>query len=184
MGKVFEEISAELQKWIQAQQMFFVASAPIAGDGLVNCSPKGMDTLRVMGPNEVAYLDLTGSGAETIAHLKENGRMVFMFCAFTGAPKIVRLHGQGSAITSNQPEFADLKDQFPELTGVRSIISCKVQRVSDSCGYSLPRYDYVEDRDTLTKWAEAKGDTGLSEYRRQKNLKSLDGLTALTADES
>lgn len=97
MGKVFEEISAELQKWIQAQQMFFVASAPIAGDGLVNCSPKGMDTFRVMGPNEVAYLDLTGSGAETIAHLKENGRMVFMFCA----PKIVRLHGQGSAITPN-----------------------------------------------------------------------------------
>ncbi|MBT6145848.1 MAG: pyridoxamine 5'-phosphate oxidase family protein [Gemmatimonadetes bacterium] len=184
MGKVFEEITPDLQGWIQAQHMFFVATAPMAEDGLVNCSPKGMDTFRIIGPNEVAYLDLTGSGAETIAHLKENGRMVFMFCAFTGAPKIVRLHGQGTAITPNQSEFAELKEHFPELTGTRSIISCKVQRVSDSCGYSLPRYDYVGERDTLTKWAQAKGDAGLSDYRREKNSASLDGLPALAADES
>lgn len=176
MGKVFDEITPKLRTWIEAQHLSFVASAPLQGDGHINCSPKGMDTLRILGGNEVAYLDLTGSGAETIAHLKENGRIVFMFCALSGPPKIVRLHGQGTIVTADQPEFAGLAAHFPEQAGARSIITCKVERVSDSCGYAVPRYEYVSERDTLTKWTDAKTEPALEAYRQQKNAASIDGL--------
>jgi Pyridoxamine 5'-phosphate oxidase len=179
MGKVYESITPELAKWIDRQKLFFVATAPLAGDGLVNCSPKGMDSFRILGPREVAYLDLTGSGIETTAHLRENGRMVLMFCAFDGPPKIVRLHGTGETLTPEHPEFAFLIGQFPAYRGTRSIIRAKLSRISDSCGYSIPKFDYVGERDTLEKWCESRTDEELVEYRQKKNTLSLDGLPGL-----
>lgn len=156
-----------------------MATAPLSGQGLVNCSPKGMDTFRIVGPREVAYLDLTGSGIETAAHLKENGRVVFMFCAFAGPPKIVRLHGTGQVLTPETPGFEQLRAQFPDYPGARAVIRAQLTRVSDSCGYAVPRYEYLGERDTLLRWAEAKGPEGLLEYRGQKNRLSLDQLPGL-----
>lgn len=179
MGKVHDGISDDLRKWIQQQHVFFVATAPLAGDGFVNCSPKGLDSLRVLGPAEVAYLDLTGSGAETIAHVRENGRIVLMFCAFAGAPTIVRLHGRGTIFESGAPQFDRLRREFPDHLGSRAIVHVDVTRVSDSCGYAVPLCDFRSDRQTLTRWAEAKGPDGLRTYRERKNAFSIDGLPAL-----
>jgi hypothetical protein len=180
MGKVYEAIDEKLAAWIQQQHIFFVATAPRSDEGLVNCSPKGLDTFRILDPQTVAYLDLTGSGVETIAHLKENGRIVIMFCAFTGAPDIVRLHGKGSVLEPDHPDFAELIGRFPTLPGVRSIIRVAVQRVSDSCGYGVPRYSYQDERDALIKYAENKGPAGMAAYRAQKNKRSLDGLPGVS----
>ena len=179
MGKIYEEITSELRQWIEEQSLFFVGSAPLDCDGHVNCSPKGMDTFRILGDVEVAYLDLTGSGVETVSHVRENGRIVFMFCALSGPPKIVRLHGHAVVVTSDQPQFEQVKSHFSEHQGVRSIITCEVKRVSDSCGYAVPRYEYVGERDTLTRWTESKGVQGLEDYRRQMNEVSIDGLPGL-----
>lgn len=179
MGKTFDAITPELQEWLAAQHLFFVATAPLAADGLVNCSPKGGDTFRVLGPCEVAYADLTGSGIETVAHLRENGRIVLMFCAFIGGPKIVRLHGTGEVVTPATPAFDVLRDIFPALPGLRAVIRIHVARVSDSCGYAVPFYDYVGPRDTLDKWAVKQGNAGLADYRARKNARSIDGLPAL-----
>ena len=179
MGKIHEQISDELTDWIQRQHVFFVATAPSAPDGHVNCSPKGGDSFRVMDSHTVAYQDLTGSGAETIAHLRENGRIVIMFCAFEGAPKIVRLHGRGEVISPAHPDFESLSAFFPENLGMRAIIRTKVSRISDSCGFAVPFFDYQGQRDLLDKWAEAKGDAKLKEYRQEKNARSIDGLSAI-----
>lgn len=179
MGKSYEGITPDLARWIERQRMFFVATAPLAGDGLINCSPKGMDTFRILGPREVAYLDLTGSGVETIAHSRENGRIVFMFCAFEGAPKIVRLHGRSEVLPTDSPEFLTLAPRFPEHPGRRAIIRARLTRISGSCGYSVPRYDYAGDRDALVRWSASKGPEGLRQYRREKNARSLDGLPGL-----
>jgi hypothetical protein len=180
MGKAYDSIGDSLAEWIGRQRMFFVASAPLAADGLINCSPKGMDSFRILGPREVAYLDLTGSGVETIAHARENGRIVFMFCAFDGPPKIVRLHGVSEVLPAHTPEYALLRPMFPAHPGTRAIIRARLTRVSDSCGYAVPRYEYQADRDTLVRWSEAKGDDGLERYRAEKNTVSLDGLPALS----
>ncbi len=182
MSKVYDEITPDLQRWLEEQRMFFVATSPLAGDGLINCSPKGMDTFRILGAREVAYLDLTGSGVETIAHLRENGRIVLMFCAFSGPPKIVRLHGTGRIVMPGSPEFASLCGLFPEYPGSRSIVQVSLTRIGDACGYAVPRFDYVGERDALTRWAETKGEDGLAKYRAEKNARSLDGLPGL-ADE-
>lgn len=179
MGKLYEEITPELGAWLKQQRVFFVASSPLSANGLVNCSPKGMDTFRVLGPNQVAYLDITGSGVETIAHLRENGRIVFMFCAFTGPPKIVRLHGTGEVITPESHEWSGLCERFPEYPGARSVIRASISRISDSCGYGVPRFEYLEDRDTLIRASEAKGLDGLQQYRNEKNARSVDGLPGL-----
>lgn len=179
MGKTYDEITPELRAWIAAQHMFFVASAPLSESGHVNCSPKGGDSFRVLGPREAAYADLTGSGIETIAHLRENGRIVAMFCAFEGGPKIVRLHGRGEVIERGDAKFESLRGHFPALPGLRAFIRIDVIRVSDSCGYAVPFYDYIKPRDTLDQWAEAKGAVGLTDYRAQKNRTSIDGLPAL-----
>lgn len=181
MGKVFDEIPPNLAEWLGRQKLFFVATAPLAADGLVNCSPKGMDSFRVLGPREVAYLDLTGSGIETVAHLRENGRIVFTFCAFDGPPKFVRLHGTGEAITPGHPDFEKLLTRFPTYHGTRCVIRATLTRVSDSCGYSVPLFDYVGERETLVKWCEVKTEDELTEYRRKKNARSLDGLPGLDA---
>lgn len=182
MGKLYEEITPELATWLKAQHMFFVGTAPLAADGFVNCSPKGMDTFRILGPREVAYLDLTGSGVETIAHLRENGRIVIMFCAFSGPPKIVRLHGTGHVITPESPEWESLRQGFPEYPGARAVIRVQVSRLSDSCGYAVPRMEYQEERDVLIRSTEAKGVEGIKKYQREKNARSLDGLPALDSE--
>ena len=176
MGKVCDCIDDELAAWIGAQRLFFVATAPLSAEGHVNCSPKGGDSFRVLGPLEVAYQDYTGSGVETVAHLRENGRIVVMFCAFDGKPNIVRLHGRGEVLLPSHPRFAELSALFPPNPGTRALIHVQVQRVSTSCGYSVPTFDFRADRDILDRWATAKGEEGLAEYRATKNAASLDGL--------
>lgn len=183
MSKVFEQIDDKLTRWIGRQPMFFVSTAPLSADGHVNCSPKGMDgTFAVLGPHRVAYLDYFGSGSETIAHLRENGRIVVMFCAFSGPPKIVRLHGRGRVVRPHDEEFPSLRDEFSKEReqGVRSVIVIDVDRVSDSCGYSVPRLEYVEDRDVLDLHQLKKP----AEYYEEpaaavRNASSIDGLPAL-----
>ena len=179
MGKVFDTITPELQKWIEKQKMFFVATAPLSANGHINCSPKGLDSFRIIDAHTVAYQDLTGSGIETIAHIQENKRIVLMFCAFNGPPKIVRLHGEGEAITPGHKGFEFLSSQFPYRRGTRAYIRIQLNRISDSCGYAVPLYEFVKDRDVLDKWAEAKNDEGLEEYRAAKNAVSIDGIKGL-----
>jgi len=182
MGKVFAELDDDLRAFIAEQHLFFVATAPLSADGHVNLSPKGLDTFRIFGPTTVAYLDLTGSGVETIAHLRENGRLTVMFCAFAGRPRILRLYGKGRAVLPADAEWAEVSAGFPELPGVRSVIVLEVERIADSCGYAVPRFEFVADRPQLIDWCEKKGDDGLREYKLQKNATSLDGLPGLPAD--
>jgi hypothetical protein len=162
--------------------MFFVATAPTGADGHVNVSPKGMaGTFAVLGERRVAYLDFHGSGAETAAHLRENGRITLMFCAFDGAPNIVRLHGAGRVVPATDPGYAELLEFFPaapDVHGARSIIDVEVHRVSDSCGYAVPLMSYQGDRDLLVRWSARRSDDDLAEYRRAKNAASIDGLPA------
>src|SRR4051812_28720078 len=179
VGKVHDNITDSLREWIERQHLFFVATAPVASDGLVNCSPKGLDSLSILGPREVAYVDLTGSGAETIAHVRENGRIVLMFCAFEGPPTVVRLHGMETVVTKTSAAWDRLRAGFPDYLAIRAIISIDVTRVSDSCGYAVPLYDFRSDRETLLRWSENKGAEGLEQYRRQKNVVSINGLPAL-----
>lgn len=176
MGKLYDTIDADLERWIRCQKVFFVGTAPLSPDAHVNCSPKGGDTFRVLGRREVAYLDLTGSGIETIAHVQENGRIVIMFCAFEGTPKIVRLHGKAAVLYSSDPEFERLRMQFPSHAGARAIVKVAVTRISDSCGYAVPRLDFVEQRDVLDKWTDRKSPEELAAYRTAKNSTSIDGL--------
>lgn len=179
MGKVFDEIGDDLAAFIARQQMFFVATAPLAADGHVNLSPKGLDSFRVLDPRNVAYLDLTGSGVETISHVRENGRVTLMFCAFEGSPKIVRLYGQGEVVRPGDAGFDALRGLFPGFDGVRAVIRVRVDRVADSCGYAVPRYRFEEQRRQLTEWVDRKGDEGVRRYQREKNRVSIDGLPAL-----
>jgi pyridoxamine 5'-phosphate oxidase-like protein len=176
VAKAYPEIDEALRKFIQAQSVFFVATAPLAANGHVNVSPKGLDTFRILGPRRVAYLDIFGSGVETIAHLRENGRMVMMFCAFQGAPKILRLHGQGRAVEPHEAEFAALQGQFPVFEGTRAIIVVEVRRISDSCGYGVPLLKYDAERAELPAWCRKRGTEGLKIYRQEKNRQSIDGL--------
>jgi hypothetical protein len=180
MSSTYDEITPELSAWIAAQHLFFVATAPLSQDGHINCSPKGLETFRVLGPRAVAYLDLTGSGAETIAHLRENGRIVFMFCEMSGAPKIVRLHGTGRVVLPGTGEWAEHAHRFEPHPGARTIVLADIERVSDSCGFGVPKYEYVRQRRGLTTWAESKGTAGLAQYREEKNSKSIDGLPGLS----
>lgn len=181
MGQTYSSIDDNMQAWIEQQQMYFVGTAPLASDGHINCSPKGLDSLVILGPNSAAYLDLTGSGAETIAHLRENGRIVVMFCAFEGAAKIVRLYGVGTPVFPETEEYAELAKHFPDLPGIRSIIKIDVQRVSDSCGYGVPLYDFKAQRKSLVKGWQQRGSDGVETYQQENNLFSLDGLPAVPA---
>lgn len=177
-----DTLTAAQQDFIAQQKMFFVATAPRADDGLINLSPKGLDgTFAVLDERTVAYLDLTGSGVETIAHLRENGRICVMFCAFEGSPNILRIQGRGEVIEPGDARFDELSKHFPDLPGVRSIIVVHAQRVADSCGFGVPVMRYVGERDTLTQWAQKKGPDGVAEYRAKKNRVSLDGLPGVTA---
>jgi hypothetical protein len=178
--EVFETISDELAAFIGEQPLFFVATAPLAG-GHINLSPKGLDTLRVLGPRSVAYLDLTGSGNETSAHTAENGRLTMMFCSFGATARILRLYGKARTLLPENPEFRNLRPLFPELPGERQIIVLDVERVQTSCGYAVPRMDNPRARDTLVRWAENKGPDGIEQYQQAKNVVSIDGLPAPVA---
>lgn len=181
MGKVYDAIDEPLQRWIARQHVFFVATAPLDPDGHVNVSPKGLDSFRVLDGTTVAYLDLTGSGVETIAHLRDNGRICVMFCAFDGPPRIVRLHGRGRVVERGHAGFEEAAAAFPPRRGARSVITVSVERVSDSCGYAVPLMAYERDRDRLDQWADARDDAALEEYRATKNVASIDGLPGLAA---
>ncbi len=179
MGKLYPELDARISAFIEAQHLFFVATAPSGTEGHVNLSPKGLDCFRILGPRRVAYLDYVGSGAETLAHLRDNGRIVVMFCAFDGPPKILRLHGRGRGIEPADEAFPSLAAHFPSEPGVRSIIDIEIVRISDSCGFGVPLYDFRGPRPQLIAWAEKKGPEGLADYQRAKNATSIDGLPAL-----
>lgn len=156
--------------------MFFVASAPNGPGGHVNLSPKGMDTFRVLGPRQVAYLDLTGSGNETAAHLVQNGRITFMFCAFEGKPSILRLYGTGRTVRPDCPDWPEPAAHFSMLPGARQIVIAEISRVQTSCGFGVPLMTFAGDRDALRRWAQVKGQDGLLSYRESHNRRSIDGL--------
>jgi len=179
MGHIGNTIDDHLQTWLAQQRLFFVATAPLSGDGLINVSPKGLDTFRVLDPQTVAYLDLTGSGIETVAQVKENGRIVLMFCALEGPPKIVRLYGRGEVVEPGQPEFQPLLSQFPEQLGTRSIIRVALTRVADSCGFGVPLFSFQGERTALGDWARKIGPEAIAGYQQKKNAHSLDGLPGL-----
>lgn len=179
MGKEYTEIDEGLKGWIERQKMFFVATAPASTDGLVNCSPKGLDSLRVIGPHDLAYVDTGGSGIETVAHLRENGRITLMMCAFEGPPKIFRFYGTGTAIEPHDDGFDALLAQFPPMPAARNIIRIRVDRIIDSCGYGVPLYDFKAHRDSLGNYFSKQSDDAIREYRRRKNTTSLDGLPGL-----
>ena len=184
MARVHDEITDDLRAFIARQHLFFVASAPRGDEGHINLSPKGVDSFRVLSPTRVAYMDLTGSGNETAAHVLENGRITFMFCAFDGPPNILRLYGKGHAVLPDQPEWAGLAGSFALHPGTRQIIVADIERVQTSCGFGVPLYAYVGERDHLFKWAEKKGEAGLREYQRAHNRYSIDELpTPLAAPE-
>jgi hypothetical protein len=179
MGKLYETITEELANWIEKRELFFVATAPLSADGLINCSPKGLDSFRIINPTTVAYADFTGSGIETAAHLKENGRIVIMFCAFSGPPLIVRLHGNGTFVDMRSEEFSTLSERFPNQPGVRGYIKVDVSRISDSCGYGVPKFEYIGQRETLVKSIKNKGPEKLAQYRSDKNATRIDGLPGI-----
>ena len=170
----FEVLDEKLTAFIQKQAMFFVATAPT--EGRINLSPKGLDTLRCLDKTTVAFLDLTGSGNETAAHLSENGRLTMMFCSFAAEPKILRLYGTGTVIGQHDSKWDDFSQHFPSYPGTRQIIVLHIQSIQTSCGFGVPRMDLVGQRDTLGQWAEKKGPEGLKNYWREKNANSIDGL--------
>lgn len=180
MGKILDHIDTWTQEFVRAQPMFFVATAPLTPKGHVNLSPKGHDSFRVLSDNRVAYLDLGGSGIETTAHLRENGRITVMFMALSGSPMIVRLYGRGRTVEPGQDEYASLLTHFPEYVQPRAVIIIDVHRVSHSCGYGVPKMTVQGPRDQLARWTEKKGHQGVLDYRRDKNLLSIDGLPGLT----
>jgi hypothetical protein len=187
MGRLYETLTPDLVAWIERQHLFFTATAP--GDsGHVNCSPKGLDTLRILDPLTVAYLDLTGSGVETIAHLRDNGRIVLMFCAFEGPPKVLRIHGRGSAVQRGDPHFDRLMQYFlplepPLLASARSVIRMDVERIADSCGYGVPLMRYEGERRQLAEWTDNRlrkhGPEAIRQYQLEKNMTSIDRLSGL-----
>jgi hypothetical protein len=184
VGKIFEALDDETRQFIHAQSMFFVASAPLDPDGHVNLSPKGLDTFRILGPRTVAYLDFTGSGIETIAHLRENGRIVVMFCAFQGTPNILRLYGRGRTVELHEPEFPALQAHFPVYESTRAIIVIELMRIATSCGYGVPLLKYEGERSQMGAWASKKGLDGLKAYRQEKNSRSIDGLPGISEPDS
>jgi hypothetical protein len=178
MGRVTDRIDEATTAWIDAQPMFFVATAPTAG-GHVNISPKGLDSLRVLNEKEIAYLDVTGSGAETIAHIRDDGRITLMWNAFDGPARILRVYGRGHVCLPGSARFEELIALFDERRGIRSVITVDVERVQDSCGFGVPRMAFVQNRTEMDSWVGRRSDDDIAEYRREKNSTSIDGLAAL-----
>lgn len=178
MAKFYDSITPELRAFIERQHMFFVASA--TADSHVNLSPKGYDTLRILDANTVCYLDMVGSGNETAAHMKADGRLTIMFCSFDEAPLIVRLFGRGRVVTPREEEYAELHESFNTFPGERQIIVLDVEKAQSSCGFGVPRYALVEPRSAMREWAIKKGAAALKEYQRRNNTRSMDGLPSDT----
>jgi hypothetical protein len=176
MGDLLDSLTDKHMEWAMAQKIFFVSTAPLSQNDHINCSPKGGDCFQFLVKETFIYADYTGSGNETIAHVNENGRILIMFCAFEGPPRIMRLHGWGTAILPGNPEFEELGQKLPDNHGLRSVIHVAIKRASVSCGFSVPLYDFVKQRNNLDKWADTKGSAGLVEYRKQSNQTSVDGL--------
>ena len=181
MGKTSEFIEPKHKEFIEKQHLFFVSTAPLSAGGHINLSPKGLDSFRVLSPNLVGYMDIIGSGNETSAHILENSRISFMFCAFDGPPNILRLYGKGRTILPDDAEWADVSRQFTILASTRQIIVADIFQVQTSCGFGIPYYDYLGERDHSFKWAESKGAEGLENYKNEKNRISLDGLPTAMA---
>ncbi|WP_405610522.1 pyridoxamine 5'-phosphate oxidase family protein [Polaribacter sp. Asnod1-A03] len=174
MSKFYTKITSRLQKFIEAQKIFFVATAPKSGR--INLSPKGMDSFRIVDENRVLWLNVTGSGNETAAHLLENNRITIMFCAFEGAPNILRLYGKGKEIKEGDASWKDLIKLFPETPGTRQIFDITIESAQTSCGMSIPFYDYKGERNELNNWASEQGKEGIKNYWENKNQTSIDGL--------
>lgn len=178
MGKTFDGIDETLAAWIADQPMWFVATAPLSAEGHVNLSPRGLDSFSILSPRRVAWVDFTGSGIETVAHLRENGRICLMFCSFGKRPRVVRLHGRGSVHPPGDPMYDEIVARHAEHPATRAVISVDIERISDSCGYGVPVMEMVGERDLLRLSAEKKGPDGLATYRAEHNL-SIDGLSGL-----
>lgn len=176
MGKFYDAMNEQIMAFIARQHIFFVATAPLSGEGHVNVSPKGLDCFRILGPATVGYMDLISSGNETSAHTHENGRITLMFCAFEGPPNIVRLYGTGRTVLRGTPEWEQLSPQFTIYPSTRQLIVAEIHKVQTSCGYGVPFFDYVGERDTHFRWAEQKGPEGLADYQGVWNFVSQDGL--------
>jgi hypothetical protein len=176
LGQQFPALEPKHMAFINNQKLFFVGTAPLRADHHVNVTPKGYDVFRILSPNSVAYLDLTGSGNDTSANLMENGRITFMFCAFEGAPMVLRLFGHGRVICPGEAEWDDLAPNFTLLPGTRQIVVAEIELVQSSCGFGVPLLSYEGQRPTLLEWAETKGDDGLLAYRKLKNSQSINGL--------
>ena len=179
MAKLYDELDDRLREFIAGQKMFFVGSAPRSDEGLINISPKGMDSFRVLDSKTVAYLDYTGSGIESIAHVKENGRFVIMFCSFDKSPFILRLHGRADVIERHSSDWPDLRPLFPESRMARAIIKLSITRIADSCGWGVPMYDYVGERNQYPTYADQITDEKLRDAQLEDNMKSIDGLKGL-----
>ncbi|ABS03527.1 pyridoxamine 5'-phosphate oxidase family protein [Kineococcus radiotolerans] len=180
MGKLFEAIDEKLQRWIEDQPMWFTATAPLSAEGRVNVSPRGGDSFSVLGPHRVGWVDFTGSGVETIAHLRENGRICVMFTSFDHRPRIVRLHGTGQVHLPGTAAFEEVVALHPSNPSTRAVITVDVHRVSDSCGWGVPVMDVrTDERDLIRRNAEKKGPDGMEAYRVRKNTRSVDGLPGL-----
>ena len=174
MSRFYPAIDPQFKEFVEEQKLFFVATAP--AEGRVNTSPKGMDSFRVLGPNRVCYLDLTGSGNETAAHVLENGRITFMFISFGRQPMILRMYGKARIVQPGEVDWASLYALFPDLPGVRQIFVADISEIQTSCGFGVPEYELKRERPTLNSWAQAKGEDGLAEYWEDNNLESIDGL--------
>lgn len=173
MGKKYPALDETHMAFIRAQKIFFVGTA--AAQGRVNVSPKGLDSLRVLSPQRVAWLNLTGSGNETAAHVHEQDRMTLMFCAFEGAPNILRLYGHAQAIHPRDEAWREFAALFPAIPGARQIFDLSIDLVQTSCGFGVPLFEYAGERDQLLRWAEGKGEAGLRQYWQDRNQVSLDG---------
>lgn len=182
MAKIFDSIDRNLKSWIEEQPMWFVATAPLGADGHVNMSPRGHDSFSVLGAHRVGWVDYTGSGVETIAHIRENGRVCLMFNSFGSRPRIVRLHGRGSVFLPGEATFEEVAALHPEHPSTRAVITVDVTRISDSCGWGVPVMEMTGERDLLRLRAEKKGTDGMAEYRAERNARSIDGLPGFPAE--
>jgi hypothetical protein len=183
MSQPYDRLDDKLIAFIRRQKLFFVATAPLSADGHVNLSPKGYDSLAIIDPLTVAYVDLGGSGIETHAHIRENGRLTLMFCAFEGAAKILRLYGRGEAVAFNEPGFAEALARFPGFERARAVITVHIERIADSCGWGVPFFDFKGERDQLMRWIEARPVDEWTARRLESNAQSIDGLPGLIAQD-
>lgn len=180
MGQVYERLDDTLTAFIKEQKLFFVATAPLSGDGSVNVSPKGYDSLAILDAMTVAYLDLGGSGIETHAHVRENGRITLMFCAFEGSPRILRIYGEGESATFGEPGFAEKMALFPAFERARGVVTVRIRRIADSCGWGVPFFEYKGERDQLRRWVDHRPHEEWAERRYESNARSIDGLPGLS----